>query len=70
MPRLQRIEEKFEPVAACRGVVVLQLSLARYLNRPDVTRIPVSGAKPARVCLAWKTSTHSPLLAEFVAIVR
>ena len=41
-PSWQRIEEMFEHVAAGRGVVVLPLSLARYLDRPDVTRVPVA----------------------------
>lgn len=69
-PSWQRIEEMFEHVAAGRGVVVLPLSLARYLDRPDVTRVPVAGVKPAAVCLAWASSPHSALRAEYVAIAR
>ena len=69
-PSWQRIEEMFEHVAAGRGAVVLPLSLACYFNRPDVTRIPVTGIRPAEVCLAWRSSPHSSLRAEYVAIAR
>lgn len=69
-PSWQRIEEMFEHVAAGRGAVVLPRSLARYFNRPDVAHVTVTGVKPAAVCLAWKSSPHSALRAEYLAIAR
>jgi DNA-binding transcriptional LysR family regulator len=69
-PSWQRIEEMFEHVAAGRGALVLPLSLARYFNRPDVARVPVADVDPAAVCLAWGSSPHSALRAEYVAIAR
>jgi DNA-binding transcriptional LysR family regulator len=65
-----KIEEMPEHVAAGRGLVVLPLSLASYFSRADVTHVPVSGAAPATVCLAWARDRQDPLRAEYVAIAR
>jgi DNA-binding transcriptional LysR family regulator len=68
-PYYRSVEEKLEHVAACRGVIVLPLSTAKFYRRDDVTYAGVEDIGPNQVCLAWDSSRRSPLIAEFADLV-
>ncbi|WP_306213674.1 LysR family transcriptional regulator [Actinoplanes sp. RD1] len=61
------VEEKFEHVAAGRGIVVLAESATRYYRRPDVAFARVTDVPEARVCLVTGTRRRSPVLRELLA---
>ncbi|WP_305788910.1 LysR family transcriptional regulator [Symbioplanes lichenis] len=61
------VEEKFEQVAAGRGVVVIAESATRYYRRPDVTFARVRDLPPAQVCLVTDARRRSPVLRELMA---
>jgi DNA-binding transcriptional LysR family regulator len=68
VPHYRSVEEKLEHVAAGHGVIVLPLSTATFYTRADVTHVDIEDIAPNHVSLAWDSSRHSPLIAEFVAI--
>lgn len=67
-PRLRTVEEKLEHIAAGNGMVVLPLSVATFYTRPDIAHVIVADIAHCQVCLAWDSSRHSDLIAEYVAI--
>jgi DNA-binding transcriptional LysR family regulator len=69
-PRLRTVEEKLEHIAVGNGILVFPLSAATFYHRPDITHVPVADVAHSQVCLAWDSSRHSDLIAEYVAIAR
>lgn len=61
------VEEKFERVAAGRGVLILPESITRYYHRPDLTFVPVTDLPEAQVCLVFEARRRSAVLRELVA---
>jgi DNA-binding transcriptional LysR family regulator len=64
--RTATIEEKFELVAAGRGIAVLPCSVARYYSRPDLAYVPVTDAAPHGLCVAVAKDRRQQHLREFV----
>ncbi|WP_067505588.1 LysR family transcriptional regulator [Actinoplanes sp. TFC3] len=60
------VEEKFERVAAGRGVIVIPESAARYYHRPDLVFAVVTDLPDTQVCLAIETRRRSPILRELM----
>ena len=63
-------EEAVALVAANVGVAVMPQSVARALSRRDVVARLVTDAPSTRVALVWPSDRTSPLVEEFVGIVR
>lgn len=59
-----------ELVAAGLGVLIVPQSLARLYHRRDLTYRPIAHAPTCAVALAFPDGPQSPLLEEFVGIVR
>ncbi|WP_382309312.1 LysR substrate-binding domain-containing protein [Herbiconiux sp. UC225_62] len=59
-----------ELVAAGVGVVVLPKSVARLYGRKDVEARPVTGLPSTEVALVWLTDRQTPLVDEFIGVVR
>lgn len=57
-------------VAAGLGVLIVPMSLARLHHRRDLTYRPVADADQTPVALVWPTERTTPLVEEFVGIVR
>ncbi|MCX7523123.1 LysR family substrate-binding domain-containing protein [Microbacterium sp. STN6] len=57
-------------VASGQGVVIVPQSLARLHARKEVTYRPVTDAAPTTVALVWPAERTTPLVEEFVGIVR
>jgi DNA-binding transcriptional LysR family regulator len=62
-PVIDKIEDKFELVAAGRAVIIAAGPLGRL--RPDLTTIPLDGVDPAHVALATRADDRSRLVAAF-----
>lgn len=60
------VEEKFERVAAGRGVIVIPESAARYYHRPDLTFAVVTDLPMTEICLAVESRRRSPILRELM----
>ncbi|GAA3634620.1 LysR substrate-binding domain-containing protein [Kineosporia mesophila] len=60
------VEEKFEQVAAGRGIVIVPLSASRYYHRPDLAFSRVNDLDPVRVCLVIETRRTEPTLHELL----
>ncbi len=60
------VEEKFEHVAAGRGVLIVPESASRYYRRPDLTFARVSDLAEMKVCLVVETRRDSPVLRELL----
>lgn len=56
------IEEKFEHVAAGRGIVVLAESAIRYYRRSDLAFIRVTDVPDAQICLVIESRRRSAVL--------
>ncbi len=63
-------EEAGALVAANVGVAVMPHSVARALSRRDVVARPVRDGPTTRIALVWRTDRTTPLIDEFVGIVR
>jgi DNA-binding transcriptional LysR family regulator len=61
------VEEKFEHVAAGRGVLIISESATRYYRRPDLTFARVNDLAETQVCLAIETRRDSAVLRELLA---
>lgn len=59
-----------ELVAAGLGVLMVPQSLARLYHRRDLTYRPIAGAPTCTVALAFPAGPQTPLLEEFIGIVR
>ena len=66
----QEWAESVELVAANVGLAIMPQSVARALSRRDVVARPVSDAPETRIALAWVTARTTPLVEEFIGIVR
>lgn len=63
-------EETIALVAANVGVAVMPQSVARALSRRDVVARPLTDGGTTRIALVWPTDRTTPLVEEFVGIVR
>ena len=63
-------EEAVALVAANVGVAVMPQSVARALSRRDVVARPVTDAPSTQIALVWPSERSTPLVEEFVGIVR
>lgn len=59
-----------ELVAANAGLAIMPQSVARALSRRDVVARPVTDAAETRIALVWPTAATTPLVEEFIGIVR
>ncbi len=62
--------EAVEVVAANVGVAVMPQSVARLHARKDVVARPLRDATTTRIALVWREFDDSPLIEEFIGIVR
>ncbi|TAL41591.1 MAG: LysR family transcriptional regulator [Salinibacterium sp.] len=62
--------DSIELVAANVGVAVMPLSVARALSRRDVISRPLTDAPSTTIALVWPTERTTPLVEEFIGIVR
>ncbi|TQS45880.1 LysR family transcriptional regulator [Cryptosporangium phraense] len=63
-PATPTVEEKFEHVAAGRGVLLLTGSAARFYRRPGVTSARVADLPETRICLVVEPQRRSAVLRE------
>ncbi|MFI5844520.1 LysR family transcriptional regulator [Catenuloplanes sp. NPDC051500] len=66
-PSSLSVEEKFENVAAGRGVVIVPESVTRYYRRPDLAFVPVTDLPDAEFCLVVEARRRSAVLRELLA---
>jgi DNA-binding transcriptional LysR family regulator len=66
-PSSLSVEEKFENVAAGRGIVIVPESVTRYYRRPDLAFVPVTDLPDSRFCLVVEARRRSAVLRELVA---
>jgi DNA-binding transcriptional LysR family regulator len=64
------IEEKFEHVAAGRGIGLIPASAAAAYARAGVVARPITDIPPMQICLAWLKARASDMIADFAASVR
>lgn len=69
-PAARSVEEKLEWVAGGRGFSVLPQSVADYYRRPDIVALPLRDVGPNEVRLAWLRDRATPILEDFVSLVR
>lgn len=69
-PTNDNVEEMLEQVAEGAAICFAPASMARYYSRPDLAWIPMTGAHPLRVALAWVDGQAGPLVQSFAHIVR
>ena len=65
--RTKTVEEKFELVAAGRGIAVLPYSVASYYSRPDLVCVPMADAAPYELCVAVIRGRRQQHLRDFVS---
>lgn len=63
-------KDAIELVAAGMGVLVVPQSLARLHHRKDLTYRPITDAPTCPVALAFPEGPQSPLVEEFIGVVR
>ena len=68
--RPETTEDAIELVAAGLGALIVPQSLARLHHRKDLTYRPISDAPSCPVALAFPEGPQSPLVEEFIGIVR
>ncbi|MCV7279816.1 LysR family substrate-binding domain-containing protein [Mycolicibacterium flavescens] len=66
----ENTEAAVELVAAGMGVLIVPQSLARLYHRKDLTYRPITDAPTCPVALAFQDGPQSPLLEEFIGVVR
>ncbi|MFF2841078.1 LysR family transcriptional regulator substrate-binding protein [Paenarthrobacter sp. NPDC057981] len=57
-------------VASGAGLVIMPMSVARHLNAKDTVMRRLTGAPGTQIGLAWLIGTDSPVVEEFIGIVR
>jgi DNA-binding transcriptional LysR family regulator len=62
-------DEWLQPVATGRGVGAVPRSAARTGTNPGVILLPLSGAPPVSVSLAYLPRRSSPLIRQFIDFV-
>jgi DNA-binding transcriptional LysR family regulator len=65
--RTTTVEEKFELVAAGRGIAVLPSSVASYYSRSGLACLPITDAEPYELCVAMVAGRRQQHLREFVS---
>jgi DNA-binding transcriptional LysR family regulator len=68
--RPETTSDAIELVAAGVGLLIVPQSLARLYHRKDLTYRPIAGAPACPVALAVPDGDQSPLVEEFIGIVR
>lgn len=68
--RPETTEDAIELVAAGLGALIVPQSLARLHHRKDLTYRPIADAPSCPVALAFPEGQQSPLVEEFIGIVR
>jgi DNA-binding transcriptional LysR family regulator len=68
--RPETTESAIELVAAGTGVLIVPQSLARLYHRKDLTYRPIADAPACQVALAVPEGPQSPLIEDFIGIVR
>lgn len=68
--RPETTKEAIELVAAGMGVLIVPQSLARLYHRKDLTYRPITDAPTCPVALAVPEGAQTPLVEEFIGIVR
>ena len=63
-------EATLDIVAAGHGIARMPQSVFRATGRRDLVAREISDAEPTRVGLVWRTSSESPLIEEFIGVVR
>jgi DNA-binding transcriptional LysR family regulator len=66
--RTATAEEKFELVAAGRGIAVVPRSVARYYARPDIAHRPLADAPPQELCLAVAEDRRQQHIEDFLNV--
>lgn len=74
-PTNDNVEEMLEQVASGAAICFAPMSMAQYYARPDLVWIPMTGAEPLRVALAWpdgagRGDDGNPLVHAFANVVR
>jgi DNA-binding transcriptional LysR family regulator len=69
-PTVWNIEEKFEHVAAGRGIGLAPASAAAVYSRRGVVWRPVADIPPLQICLGWLEARSSDVITDFAATVR
>jgi DNA-binding transcriptional LysR family regulator len=69
-PENDNVEEMLEQVADGSAYCFVPASMTEFYSRPDLVFIPLTGADPLQIALAWRQNDHSPLIAAFAATVR
>ncbi|MEU0493982.1 LysR substrate-binding domain-containing protein [Mycobacterium sp. NPDC006124] len=69
-PAARSMEEKLEWVASGRGFSVLPKSVVDYYRRPDIAALALRDVAPNEVRLAWLDDQGTPILDDFVDVVR
>lgn len=69
-PTNDNVEEMLEQVADGAAICFVPSSMALYYTRPDLAWVPMTGAEPLRVALAWVEGADGPLVRSFARIVR
>jgi DNA-binding transcriptional LysR family regulator len=70
LPLTPTVPDAFELVAAGVGVVIVPQSIARLHARKDLVYRPLSDAAETQIAVAWRADDDSPLVEEFIGIVR
>jgi DNA-binding transcriptional LysR family regulator len=66
--RTASAEEKFELIAAGRGIALVPLSVARYYSRPDLVHRPLADAAPQELCLVVAEDRRQQHLEDFLSV--
>lgn len=69
-PSNDNVEECLEQVAAGVAICISPASMAAYYSRPDLAWAPILDVEPLRIALGWIEEDETPLVGEFVRIVR
>lgn len=63
-------DEMLEHVAAGAAVCIGAASMVEYYRHPDLVWLPIRDVEPLRIALAWSPDAVTPLVGEFVRVVR
>ncbi|MEP6478958.1 MAG: LysR family substrate-binding domain-containing protein, partial [Rhodoglobus sp.] len=66
----ENVVDDIELVAASVGVAIMPQSVARAHSRRDVIARPLTDAPTTTIALVWPTGRTTPLVDEFIGIVR
>jgi DNA-binding transcriptional LysR family regulator len=70
LPAIPTVPDALELVAAGVGLVVVPQSIARLHARKDLVYRPLSDVAETQIAVAWRADDASPLVEEFIGIVR